>query len=154
MSSDFNPEPDDPTVLLHTEELAVSRRQVSGDTVRVSIATREHEQLVSEELTHERVEVERIPIGRLIDAVPPVREEGDTTIISVVEEIVAVERRLILKEEVRIRRVRVNETHRETVTVREQDAVITRIRAEQPTVEGGRQPFETTPNPFAQEEQG
>ena len=57
------------------------------------------------------------------------REEGDTTIISVVEEIVVVERRLVLKEEVRLRRVRVTEQHRETVVLREQDAVITRTEA-------------------------
>ena len=40
-----------------------------------------------------------MPIGRPVDAVPPVREEGDTTVMSVVEEIVVVEHRLILKEE-------------------------------------------------------
>jgi stress response protein YsnF len=137
MPSDCNPKADDPTVALHTDELSVSRRQVAGDTVRVSIVPREHERPVDEELTHQRVEVERVPIGRLIDAVPPVREEGDTTIMSVVEEVIAIERRLILKEEVRIRRVRVNEAHRDTVTVRKQDVVITRIPPEQPTVEEG-----------------
>ncbi len=138
MSSDFNPESDDPTLPLHTEELSVSRRQVAGDTVRVSIVTREQERLVDEELTHQRVDVERVPIGRLIDRVPPVREEGDTTIMSVVEEIIAIERRLILKEEVRIRRVRIKETHRETVSVREQDVAVTRLPAEQSAVERGR----------------
>jgi hypothetical protein len=46
----------------------------------VSAVTREKERLVDEMLTHERVEVERIPIGLPVDAVPPVREEGDTTI--------------------------------------------------------------------------
>jgi hypothetical protein len=43
--------------------------------------------------------------------------------------IVVVERRLILKEEVHIRRVQVTEHHRETVMVRQQDAVITRNEA-------------------------
>jgi uncharacterized protein (TIGR02271 family) len=152
MSSDFNPESDDPTLPLHTEELSVSRRQVAGDSVRVSIVTREQERLVDEKLTHQRVDVERVPIGRLIDAVPPVREEGDTTIMSVVEEVIAIERRLILKEEVRIRRVRNNETHRETVTVRQQDAVITHIPAEQSTVDEGPRPLGIDPTPFAQEQ--
>lgn len=117
------------TVPLHAEEVAVSRRQVAGDTVRVSAVTREKERLLDETLTHERVEVERIPIGLPIDVVPPVREEGDTTIFSVVEEIVVIERRLILKEEVRIRRLRTTEHHRETVMVLEQNAVITRTEA-------------------------
>lgn len=117
------------TVPLRAEEISVSRRQVVGDTARVSAVTREKERLVNETLTHERVEVERIQIGLPVDVVPPVREEGDTMIFSVVEEIVVVERRLILKEEVRIRRLRTTEHHRETVMVLEQNAVITRTEA-------------------------
>ena len=123
----------------------MSRRQVPGDTVRVSTVTRQREHLVDEAVTHERVEIERVPIGRPVDAAPPIREEGDTTIMSVVEEIVVVERRLILKEEVRIRRVRVSERHRESVTVREQDAVITRAEATSPEVRDDRRFPGTTP---------
>ena len=134
MSSAHDPGATDPAVPLHAEELSVTRRRIVGDTVRVSTVTRDRERLVEETLTHERVEVERVPVGSTVDAVPPVREEGDTTIIPVLEEIVVVQRRLILKEEVRIRRVRVTELHQETVTVREQDAVIARIEAGQPLV--------------------
>lgn len=61
---------------------------------------------------------------------PPVREEGDTTIVSVVEEVVVIERRLMLKEEIHITRVHLTEHHRETVMLREQEAVITRAEAE------------------------
>jgi stress response protein YsnF len=100
----------------------------------VSTVVREQEQLVDEELTHERVEVERVPIRRPVDVAPPVREEGDITIIPVVEEIVVVERRLILKEDVWIRRVFVSERHRETVMVRKQDAVITRTEVGLPAM--------------------
>jgi len=64
--------------------------------VRAARTTRAREQLVEEDLAHERVEVERIPIGRVVDAMPPVREQGNTTILSVVEEVVVVERRLVL----------------------------------------------------------
>ena len=95
--------------------------------MQVSTVTREHERLVDEVLNHERVEIERVPIGRPVDAIPPVRQEGDTTIISVVEETIIVERRLILKEEIRIRRLRVSERHQETVVLRKQEAVIARV---------------------------
>ena len=80
-----------------------------------------------ETLHHERVQIDRIPIGRQVDGLPSVRQEGDTTILSVVEEIIIVERRLILKEEVHIRRLHVAERHREAVILRKQEAVITRI---------------------------
>jgi stress response protein YsnF len=132
--------------------VSVSQRQVAGDTVRVNTVTWEQEQLIDEDLTHVRVEVERVPIGRQVDAAPPIREEGDTTIVSVMEEIVVVERRLILKEEVRVRRVRVSERHRETVMVREQDAVITRMEGGAPVTKDERQLL-IDPSNLAQEPQ-
>jgi stress response protein YsnF len=125
----FNFEADGLTAVLHAEEISISRQQSEGDTYRVSILTRERERPVDEELHHQRVEVRRVPINQPISAVPPVREEGGTTIISVVEEVVVIERRLMLKEEIHIRRVRVTEHHQETVMIREQEAVITRTEA-------------------------
>ena len=92
-----------------------------------STVTREHETFVDEALNHERVQIERRPIGRQVDAIPPVRQEGDTTILSVVEETLVIARRLILKEEVHIRRLHVSERHQEAVVLRKQEAVITRI---------------------------
>lgn len=118
------------TLPLHAEEAAVSRRRVATAVVRVATVTHTREQRIDEQLTHERVEIERVPIGRYVEAVPPVKEEGDLTILPVVEEVVVVERRLLLREEVRIRRVRTTERHVETVQLREQDAVVTRIPAE------------------------
>jgi stress response protein YsnF len=79
--------------------------------VRVSRATHDHEELVDELLQHEKVEVERIPVGQTIETMPSVRQEGDVTIIPVVEEILVVERRLVLKEEVHIRRIKTTERH-------------------------------------------
>lgn len=117
----------DPEIVvpLHTEDVSVTRRKIERD-VRVHIQTVSHEHLIDETLTHETVEVERVAIGRPVDAAPPVREEGDTTVISIVEEVVVIERRLVLKEEIRLRRVRTAEQHRETVTLRQQEVVIER----------------------------
>ena len=112
---------------LYAEDLTVSKRQIAGDRVQVSTVTREDAIFVDETLNHEQVQIDRIPIGRQVDAVPPVRQEGDTTILSVVEESIVVERRLILKEEVRIRRLHISERHQEAVLLRKQEAVITRI---------------------------
>lgn len=145
------PEKGDHVVPLHIEELSVSRREVAGDSVRVSTVTREREQVVDEQLDHARVEVVRVPIGRMIDAVPPVREEGETTIMPVVEEVVVVERRLMLKEEVRIRRVHVSERHRETVMLREQEAAITRVEAGHPKIDDDRRSLDSKPISKTQE---
>ena len=109
------------------EKLSVERRLVETGRVRATITTKSHEHVIKEDLVHESVEVERIPIGRTVDAYPPVREEGDTTIIPVVEEVLVIERRLFLKEEVHLRRVRVVDTHTATIVTRSQDVVVTRV---------------------------
>lgn len=140
MSATTDPEPTILTLPLHAEDVSVSRRKVAGATVRVATVTHEREHLVNEALTHERVEIVRVPVGRTVEAVPPVREEGDTTVMPVVEEEVVITRRLVLKEEIRIRRVRSTEHHRESVMLRAQDAVITRVEA-------GSQPAGNGPAP-------
>ena len=57
---------------LYSEELSVSRRQVERG-VRVHLRTVSRDHLIDEPLAHETVEIERIAIGRSVDAAPPVR---------------------------------------------------------------------------------
>ena len=121
MSSELPPS-GEPHIPLHAEDLTVSKSTVAGDMVQVRTVTREHETFVDEALNHERVQIERRPIGRQVEAIPP-----DTTILPVVEETLVIARRLILKEEVHIRRLHVVERHQEAVVLRKQEAVITRI---------------------------
>lgn len=121
--------PRDPATLqLLAEELSVTKETRETGRVRVSTRTHEREAVIDEDLARERVEIETIPIARRIDAVPQVRQEGDTTIIPVVEERLIVDRQLILKEEIRVTRVRTTERHQEKVALRQQEAVITRYR--------------------------
>lgn len=146
-------------VPLYGEDVTIERRKVDRK-VRVRVETTSREHLIDEILSSERVEVERIPVGRPVDAAPPVREEGDTTVISIVEEVVVVERRLVLKEEIRLRRVQTTERHRETVTLREQQAVIERVDPGERAVSGqhvdlpdrkSAMPLEPAPIPKSQE---
>jgi hypothetical protein len=85
MSSEL-PSAGESRIPLHAEELSVSRRQAAGATLRVSTVTREHEHLVDEMLTHQRVEIERIPIDRQVEGITARSTGGDTTVLSVVEE--------------------------------------------------------------------
>jgi uncharacterized protein (TIGR02271 family) len=118
---------DQVVVPLHAEEVSVGKNRVVTGQVKVGTITRESEQLVEEMLEQEHVEVERTAVGKQVDKAPPVREEGDTMVIPILEEIVVVERRLLLKEEVRIRRTREKQPYQERVVVRKQEAVITRL---------------------------
>ena len=49
------------------------------------------------------IEVERVAIGCYVDVVPPSRQEGDVLVVPIVDEVVLVEKRLLLREEIRIR---------------------------------------------------
>ena len=114
---------------LLAEELSVTKRRIVTGRVEIATISREREELVDELLTREQVEIERTPVGKPVAQPPEIREEGDTLIIPVVEEVLVVERRLLLKEEVRVRRVRTAERHQERVNVRRQDVVVTRHAA-------------------------
>jgi uncharacterized protein (TIGR02271 family) len=117
---------------LLAEEVVVAKQVVETGWVQIARVTHERGQLIDELLARETVEIERTRIGQHVDAMPAVREEGDTIVIPIVEEVLVVERRLFLKEEVRIRRVRSTERHQETVTLRHQEAVVTRLPVEAP----------------------
>jgi uncharacterized protein (TIGR02271 family) len=122
-----------PEVLqLFAEEAQVSRQTVESGRVRVATITHTRDHLVDEMLARTNVEVERIPVGRLIDAIPPVAGDADHTIIPIVEETVVVERKLVLKEEVHIRLKRTTERYQETVQLRHQTAEVSRIPTQNP----------------------
>ena len=77
----------------------------------------------------EAIEVERVPVDRWIDGPVAVRREGDTTVYPVVEEVLVVEKRLRLVEEVRIIRRRATRHVRERVALRREEIVVERDAA-------------------------
>jgi len=116
------------TVLrLLEEELSIGRRKVETGRVRVHRATREVVQSVDEELFHDQHEIETIAIGTFVDERPLMRETDDEIIIPIVEEVLVVERRLRLKEELHIKKQRVSQRHREDVILRVQEAHVSRL---------------------------
>lgn len=114
---------------LHGDELSVTKR-VRRTLVRASRMTSTRNTLIEEDLAREQVIVERVPIGRIVETAPPVRQEGDVTIVPVVEEEIVIQRRLILKEEVRFRREKVVEHFSESVSLREQQVTVIRTALE------------------------
>jgi uncharacterized protein (TIGR02271 family) len=113
------------------EALRVGKRRVETGRVRVSVNTEIAEQVVRETLRSERAEVERVPVGRELadgEPAPALRQEQDgTVVLPVLEEVLVVERRLVLREEIRIRLVAVDETVEQPVTVRRQRASVERL---------------------------
>ena len=128
---------DDAKLTLLAEELSVGKETVETGRLRVSKETRTRDANIDATLFHEHAEVERLPIGRQIFEMPSIRQEGETTIIPVVEEVVHIERRLVLKEEVRITRRRTSERFQDRVTLRYQEAIIFRVQGQTQQADAG-----------------
>ena len=87
------------------ERLEVSRERVETGRVRISKSVEAREVVVDDPLKRESVRVEHVPINQVVmGAVPQVREEGDVTVIPILEERVVTRTELVLVEEVRIHR--------------------------------------------------
>lgn len=108
------------------ERPAVSTRPVVREVVRIARTTTEEARAVEVPVRAERIEIERVAVDRVVDVAPPVRREGDTLIVPCVEEILVVEKRLRVREELRIRTLPDDRIERRTVTVRRQDAEVIR----------------------------
>ena len=109
------------------EELEVQKRLVETGKVRVTKVVHERETLVDEPLFHDKVAITRVPIQRVVDGPMPVREDNGTTIISIVEEVLVVEKRWMLREEVHIHKQRI-ETHQpQRITLRSEDVQVERV---------------------------
>jgi uncharacterized protein (TIGR02271 family) len=111
------------------EEVDVQKRSVETGKVRITKVVHEREAVVDEPLLRDEVEIERVPIERLVEEAIPVRYEGDTMIVSVLEEVLVVEKRLMLKEELHIRKRRVERHQPQCVTLRHEEARVEHINS-------------------------
>ena len=83
-------------------------------------------------MLEESIDIERVPIGRYVDEIEPVRHEGDTTIVPVYEEVLVVEKRLRLIEEIRLSKKREHVRRPHHVTLRRQTVEVERSSANAP----------------------
>ncbi len=96
---DIRPEP----IPIVEERARILTREVETGRVQVRLATEEVEELVQATLAGRRATIERVPMDVELTEPPAVRQEGDVIVVPVVEEVLVVERRLRLREEIRLR---------------------------------------------------
>ncbi len=111
------------------EQAVILKRKMLTEGVRVRTVVHEDEAVIEEPIAIETIAVERVPLDRWVEGPVPVRQEGDTTIVTLLEEVVVVEKRLRATEEVRITKRRAVETSSQSVTLRREEAVIERVSA-------------------------
>lgn len=109
------------------EVVEVNKRVVPTGAVRIHKTTSAREETVDVPLYSETFDVRHVPLNRVIDGPAPIRQEGDTIIYPVVEEVLVVSKQLILREEVHVTR-RVSESHRpERVQLLREEITVERI---------------------------
>ncbi len=125
-------DPREPPLVLPVmaEVLDVQTRRVETSRVRIHKSVQAREVLVDEPLLREEVIIERVPVNRVVEGPIPVRYEGDTMILSLLEEVLVVETRLLLKEEVHITTRRTDRHAPERVTLRHEDVTVERVDVE------------------------
>ena len=117
------------TLPLAEEQIQISKREIT-ENLRVRVVTDAVEERFAEDLRVENVEIERVPIERLLalgEIPPDIKTVGDVTIIPVFEEHLVVERRVFLKEEIHIRQATAYEKSELPVIVRKQRVVLERL---------------------------
>ena len=108
------------------ERVSVTKREVETGRYRIRVSVTERQETVPVDLSHDEVEIERVPVNRAVGQLPSVRLEGSTTIIPVVEEVAVVEKKLVLVEEIHVRRKSAVQTERIPITLRAEEAQIDR----------------------------
>jgi uncharacterized protein (TIGR02271 family) len=121
------------TIPLVEERLKVTKRDVETGRVRVHVNVEERQETLVQQLSRDDVQVEHVPRGVRVTEIPHVRLEGGTTIVPVVEEVMVVEKALVLVEEIHIRRRSVSETVEVPVTIKSERARVERIAASDTT---------------------
>ena len=114
------------------EHLSLGKREVVSGRVRVRITNATEQQRLQADLRSEAVTVDRVPIDRELapGEAPPVpreEEDGKVFVVPVLEEVLVVEKRLVLREELRLRRTSDTQHVEQVVAVRRQTATVDRL---------------------------
>ena len=108
------------------EPLALDTRRVETGRIRIRKIVQAHEETVDPPLWREEVVIERVPINRVVNEPLSARTEGETLIIPLLEEVLVVDTRLLLKEEVRITTRRIDTHAPQRMTLRREEVTVER----------------------------
>jgi len=125
------------TVPVFEETLSVGTRQVDTGGVRIHKTVTERPATIDERLSREEMVVEHVPVDRIVAAneAPATRYEGDTLVVPVLEEVLVIERRVRIKEELHITKVRREERHLETAVLKSEQVSVERFDEPGPSME-------------------
>lgn len=106
------------------EELTIGKRIVKKGSIIIQKNINTEDISVDIPLNTEIFDIERVNINQYLDSSPVMRHEGDTLIIPVTKEVLI--KKLLLVEEIRIRKKTQTINKTEKVTLRKEEIKITR----------------------------
>jgi len=117
------------------EEVHIGKHQVETGKVRVKKVVQEKQEWVDVPLMREAIEIKRVPINRPVDSPVAVRKERETIIVSLLEEVLVVQKQLVLKEEIHITTQRSEHHQPQQVTLRREEVLVEPVETESSPVQ-------------------
>ena len=109
------------------EKLIADKKSIETGKVLISKKVVKETSSIDQKLIAEQVVINRKEINQYVDAAPPaVRQEGDVTIISVVKEVLVVEKKLMLVEEIHVTKQKTEVNEHQEITLRREQVDITK----------------------------
>ncbi|HEX8350751.1 MAG TPA: YsnF/AvaK domain-containing protein [Hymenobacter sp.] len=106
------------TVPVIEEYIVLGREVVETGRVRITKSVSQEPEAAVISLVHEEVNVERVARNQYVDTPPAVRQEGETTIIPIVQEVLV--KRLLVVEELHVTKRRIETLETQQVVLRKE----------------------------------
>lgn len=120
------PEPPVSTIPVIEETPVIRKKKVDTEQVRIRKTVQQTPKIVEESLAREEVRIERKTVNELRQEPAQPRTEGNVYIIPVQEEILVVEKKILVREEIRIEKIHVQHNEKVTVQLRSEEVTIDR----------------------------
>jgi uncharacterized protein (TIGR02271 family) len=127
-------------VPIHEERLQVTVEPVDLGELRIQKTVEHHPEIVTRSVEREELEIERVPLDRLLDQPVEPYRNGEWLVVPVMQEVLVVTKQLVLTEEVRIRTRRVAEQQEVYEVLRREH-----VSVEDATVHGARGTVDARP---------
>jgi uncharacterized protein (TIGR02271 family) len=120
------------TIPVIEEQVHIDKKVVESGIVRITKVVSEQEVPVDIPLMHEEHDIKRVPVNQYVESPPPpIRYEGDTMIIPVVREVLVVQKRLLVVEELHVTKSQVQTQDTQQITLRKEEVIVERLGADQ-----------------------
>lgn len=117
-------------VPLIEEQLQVSKQTVTTGRVRLQKSVGAYDVQLDEPLAVSTIQVERVPLGHVVEVAPKIRQEGDTVVYPILEERLVLTKELVLVEEVRVTQQRSEHRDTQVITLRRERVDVQREEVE------------------------